>query len=146
MDIIKLDVPLFIRLLELAREEIKQDVDLHDVAEALTAISQNQVATMDDYNTIVGHMKSVDDRDVGEANDSGEYDREGEMARQDLSTAADAAQELRSILTADENLPEWVQAKITKALDYLDTARDYMKAKEEPVDELARIKQLGGIQ
>jgi polyhydroxyalkanoate synthesis regulator phasin len=68
------------------------------------------------------------------------------MARQDLTTAAEAAEELRSILTADENLPEWVQAKITKAMDYLDTTRDYMKAKEEPVDELARIKQLGGIQ
>jgi hypothetical protein len=65
MDIIRLDVPLFIRLLELAREEIKQDVDLHDVAEALTAISQNGVATMNDYDTIVGHMKSTDDHDVG---------------------------------------------------------------------------------
>jgi hypothetical protein len=28
MDIIKLDVPLFIRLLELAREEIKEDANL----------------------------------------------------------------------------------------------------------------------
>jgi hypothetical protein len=61
----------------------------------------------------------------------GEYDREGEMAQQDLLTASDAADELRSILDADENLPEWVQAKITKALDYLDTARDYMKSKED---------------
>jgi hypothetical protein len=62
--------------------------------------------------------------------DPAEYDQEGEMARQDLFTAADAATELRSILTSNENLPEWVQAKITKAVDYLDTARDYMKAKE----------------
>jgi len=146
MDIIKLDVPLFIRLLELAREEIKQDVDLHDVAEAVTSLSKDGVATMQDYDTIVGHMKATSDHDMGEANDSGEYDREGEMARQDLTTAADAANELRSILTADENLPEWVQAKITKAMDYLDTTRDYMKAKEKPVDELARIKQLGGIE
>ena len=60
----------------------------------------------------------------------GEYDREGEMADQDLETAQDAAQELRSILDADENLPEWVQAKITKAVDYLDTARDYMQSKD----------------
>jgi hypothetical protein len=33
MDIVKLDVPLFIRLLELAREDIKKDADIHDVAE-----------------------------------------------------------------------------------------------------------------
>ena len=62
--------------------------------------------------------------------DSGEYDQEGEMARQDLSTAADAAMELRSILDSNENLPEWVQAKITMAVNYLDTARDYIKSKE----------------
>jgi hypothetical protein len=67
--------------------------------------------------------------------DRGEYDREGEMAQQDLTTATDAAKELRSILSADENLPEWVQAKITKAVDYLDTTRDYMKSKEPELNE-----------
>lgn len=63
-------------------------------------------------------------------NDPGEYDQEGDMAQQDLLTAADAAMELRSILDSGENLPEWVQAKITMAVDYLDTARDYIKSKE----------------
>jgi uncharacterized protein YifN (PemK superfamily) len=67
--------------------------------------------------------------------DRGEYDQEGEMAQQDLTTAVDAAEELRSILSADENLPEWVQAKITKAVDYLDTTRDYMKSKEPELNE-----------
>lgn len=143
MDIVKLDVPLFIRLLELAREDVKQDADLHDVAEAVIQLSQEGPVTMADYNKIVGFMNK---QGQTEAADPGEYDREGQMAQQDLSTAADAANELRSILSADDNLPEWVQAKITKALDYLDTSRDYMKSKQEPVDELARIKQLGGIQ
>ena len=58
----------------------------------------------------------------------GEYDREGDMAKDDLRTIDDAVEELYSILQADDNLPEWVQAKITKAVDYIDTARDYMKA------------------
>ena len=58
----------------------------------------------------------------------GEYDREGDMAKDQLRTVNDAAKELYSIIQADENLPEWVQAKITKAMDYIDTARDYMKA------------------
>ena len=142
MDIIQLDVPLFIRLLELAREDVKQDADLHDVAEAVIQLSQNGPVTMADYDKIVGFMKQ---QGQTEAADPGEYDREGEMAQQDLSTASDAADELRSILDADENLPEWVQSKITKAVDYLDTVRDYMKTEKEPVDELARIKQLGGI-
>lgn len=67
--------------------------------------------------------------------DVGEYDREGDMAQGQLKTAEDAAAELRSILDADENLPEWVQSKITKAVDYLDTARDYMKSEKQGVAE-----------
>lgn len=75
---------------------------------------------------------------IGEEIDSadvGEYDREGDMAQSQLKTAEDAAAELRSILDADENLPEWVQSKITKAVDYLDTARDYMKSEKQGVAE-----------
>jgi phage anti-repressor protein len=63
--------------------------------------------------------------------DRGEYDREGDMALNQLHQMSDAAKELHAILDAEENLPEWVQSKITKALDYLDTARDYMKAKKK---------------
>ncbi len=59
--------------------------------------------------------------------DKGEYDEEGAMSKDQLARAADAALELQGILDDDENLPEWVQNKITKALDYLDTSRDYMK-------------------
>jgi hypothetical protein len=79
---------------------------------------------------IAGAKKKEVDEDEFDSHDGGEYDREGEMADQDLETAEDAAEELRSILSADENLPEWVQAKITKAVDYLDTARDYMQSKD----------------
>jgi len=57
MDIVKLDVPLFIRLLELAREDVKEDADLHDVAEAVIKLSQEGVATMADYDSIVAFMK-----------------------------------------------------------------------------------------
>jgi len=67
---------------------------------------------------------------IVDPSDAGEYDQEGSMAIQDLAGAIDAAKELKDILDSDDNLPEWVQAKIIKALDYLDTARDYMKHKD----------------
>jgi hypothetical protein len=57
-DVVHLDVPLFIRLIELAREEVKQDADLHDIAEKVISISQQRVATMADYDSIVSFMKS----------------------------------------------------------------------------------------
>ncbi len=64
----------------------------------------------------------------------GEYDREGDMAKDDLRTINSASKELYDILDANENLPEWVQAKITKAVDYIDTVRDYMKANKYKED------------
>ena len=57
MDIIKVDVPLFLRLLELAREDIKNDMDLHDVTEVVTKLSRHRVLTMKDYDAIVEFMK-----------------------------------------------------------------------------------------
>lgn len=57
MDIIKINVPTFVRLLELAREEIKNDPDIHDVAEIVTRLSKENVITMDDYDAIVSYMK-----------------------------------------------------------------------------------------
>jgi hypothetical protein len=80
-------------------------------------------------------ISGVKKEGIDDIEDAGEYDQEGDMARQDLATAANAAEELRSILDSDENLPEWVQSKITKAVDYLDTVRDYMKSKDNTVTE-----------
>ena len=53
-DVIKLDVPLFIRLLEYAREDAKTDMDLHDVAENIIGMSsEGRVLSMGDYNKIM---------------------------------------------------------------------------------------------
>jgi hypothetical protein len=35
------------------------------------------------------------------------------------------------MLTMDENMPEWVQSKITLAQDYISSVRDYLKSREE---------------
>jgi hypothetical protein len=67
-DIVKMDVPLFIRLLELAREDIKEDADIHDVAEIVIKMSQQGVVTMADYDEIVAFMKR-------QGKDSTELDR-----------------------------------------------------------------------
>lgn len=63
MDIIKIDVPAFIRLIELAREDVKNDADLHDLAEIVTRISQKEVVTMKHYKQIVNFMKTQGNED-----------------------------------------------------------------------------------
>jgi hypothetical protein len=60
--------------------------------------------------------------------DQGEYDEEGSMAKLQIHTIADASAELYNMLGDNDNLPEWVQSKITLAKEYIDTARDYMKS------------------
>jgi hypothetical protein len=62
--------------------------------------------------------------------DKGEYDQEGDMAKDQLQSIEKAAECLSSILSDDENLPEWIQSKITLAQDYLDSARDYMMSQK----------------
>ena len=55
IDRITVDVPLFIRLLEYAREDAKTDMDLHDLTERIIEKSQNHdTLTMDDYDELVG--------------------------------------------------------------------------------------------
>ena len=47
---------------------------------------------------------------------------EGNMAKRSLYHMAAQAQQLHDMLHDDENLEPWVQAKITKAADYLEKA------------------------
>jgi hypothetical protein len=61
-DTITLDVPLFIRLLEYAREDAQTDMDLHNVAEnAIGLALSGKVLTMNDYNMIVGSPEDIEE-------------------------------------------------------------------------------------
>ncbi len=51
-DTVTFDIPLLIRVLELAREDIKSDMDLHKVVEKLINIRDKGMLTMDDYDYI----------------------------------------------------------------------------------------------
>jgi hypothetical protein len=53
-DSVTLDIPLMIRLFEYAREDAKTDMDLHNVAEKLIALSkEHTVLSMAQYDAIV---------------------------------------------------------------------------------------------
>ena len=60
-DLIAMDVPLFIRMLEWAREDAETDMELHDAAErAIEAVKLRGLLSMEDYIDIVG-KPSVDE-------------------------------------------------------------------------------------
>lgn len=53
-DTVKVDIPLLIRLFEYAREDAQTDMDLHDLAEKLIALSdRGRTLTMRDYEKLV---------------------------------------------------------------------------------------------
>lgn len=67
-DVIQVDVPLLIRLLEYAREDAKTDIDLHNVAERLIELSaEGNVLSMDQYDAICGQAQESNtlDEDSG---------------------------------------------------------------------------------
>ena len=55
-DVIVVDVPLFIRLLEYAKEDAKDDMDLHRLTERIVALSsEGTVLDMSNYDEIVAN-------------------------------------------------------------------------------------------
>ena len=79
--------------------------------------SENQMK----YNTTRPHP----------ANESKEMDHEYSMVRSELSTIVKAAARLKKKMSKGEgNIEAWVQSKITKAADYIDSAADYVDSGE----------------
>ena len=62
-DIITVDVPLFIRLLEYAREDAQSDMDLHDLIENIISLAASgKTLSMEDYSTIIGSQEDINER------------------------------------------------------------------------------------
>ena len=131
-DTVVLDIPLLIRVLELAREDIKSDADLHRVVEKLISIRNKGVLTMDDYNTIA----NINENHIAIAMGN-MLDDEGSMVLSQLEQLERAISMIRSHIGKDyeKQLPAWVQAKITLATDYADTVGNYITSKNEKVTE-----------
>ena len=96
--------------------------------------------TNEDYEYII---QSIDEALA--STDKGEYDYEGAMARTQLQTVCRNAQELIDMLGMDDNLPEWVQSKITLAQDYISSVTDYLKSRDELGEEVATKPQYRGL-
>lgn len=68
-DTVTINIPLMIRLLELAREDVKTDMELHHIVERLINIRSRGVLGMDHYNYIAGKSRKVfrEETDLDEA-------------------------------------------------------------------------------
>jgi hypothetical protein len=82
-----------------------------------------------EFNQQLQHLKKMAMQEgIKDKTDIGEYDQEGDMAKSDLRSIVANAQKLHDMIDDADNLPEWVQSKITKAEDYISTVANYMAA------------------
>ncbi len=80
------------------------------------------------------------DKPKKKMNESQEKDHEYSMIRSQISTIMSASKRLKGKMGKGEgNVKAWVQSKITKAADYLDTAADYVDSEEVKVKEELEI-------
>lgn len=141
-DKITMDVPLFIRMLEYAREDASTDVDLHDVAEkAIGLSSEDKVLTMADYEFIVGGTESLD-----EDLDLGHQDNEPHMIKGELYRIGKYAMELYQMVDGFEgkgevDFPAWWQSKITTSMNNMVSAKHYLdfETKEPTIDNMVSV-------
>lgn len=104
------------------------DTDLYD-------LSDEPEWDYDDYfdTDIEASDDWSDDEDWDEDDDCGcddendEDDHEGSMAKSDLASISSLSAEINDMIDNDAELEGWVQAKITKAADYIEAVHKYMK-------------------
>jgi len=113
----------------------KMDPDHQKAGPFSTDDEEHYTVSTQEYEQQVKHVKK---RAMQEAKDPGEYDQEGDMAMTQLRSIMYHAQELHDQLNKDDNLPEWVQSKITLAQDYMQTACDYMYAQKNVKEEVEK--------
>ena len=133
IDIITLDVPLFIRMLEYAKEDAADDMDLHDVATKTIALSkQKGILSMEDYDALIPAEETLaEDLDIGHQDD------EPNMLKSDLYRIAKYAMGLYKMvdryddIPGEVDFPHWWQSKIIKAKDYMVAAKHYLDGEEK---------------
>ena len=122
-------------------KELKQQ-DYHPVkqmSEIVMPQVKNDLGVLDKDSFVKKHglTKSVAKQKLAtEAKEKTEYDYEGDMARGQLQSVINNAQRVHDMLEDNDNLPEWVQSKITLAEDYISTVANYMMSEIDEEVEL----------
>jgi hypothetical protein len=137
-DVICVDVPLFIRLMEYAREDANSDMDLHDVAERLTKLSASgETITMDSYDKVVGGSPTP----VAESSGNQGYDN-----MLTIMKAVDAGQDATFELAGETITLEYPEARFLsgKYKAFLKAGRqeEFLKYMNDPVAFDRLMKQL----
>ena len=112
------------------RNECKYGVKYWD----MFSLPAEVISSKKDYNITMPHPGNMPE----------EKDHEYSMARSELDTIMNATKRLKKKMKGEGNIEAWVQSKITKAADYIDTAADYIDSRESKVNEDTTIEDANG--
>ena len=137
-DMVCFDIPLLIRVLEFTREEMKTDIELHNMVERLINMRHDVPLDMSHYDDIT--EKLVKENHIAIAMGK-MLDDEGSMVLNQLDDIDRCSKMIRDYIGKDyeKQLPAWVQSKVTLAADYINTVGTYLMSKNEEVEHIDEI-------
>ena len=129
--------------INIAKKQVKtmNNERLKEIIKKKLSVDEKFSKEYDDSPALKGGQKKLPDElqaAIIKKSIKEEADYEGEMAKSELYRIMQNAQELMSSLDDDTQLEAWVQSKITKAADYLNSVTQYLayqNTKQGPTDE-----------
>lgn len=120
------------------KPQVVKDPETHKTRVRMVPVDKDVIKTRE--NKRFKEMRKED-------KDPNEYDNEGSMMKSQLKQICSANEKLMSMVKDDDNLPEWVQSKVTKATDYIRSVRDYLEAEnmEEKTLTPAELKKRNDV-
>ena len=109
-------------------EDMKQQDIKELVRKQLTAESES-----------INSKQYISERDINE-DDWKQSDDESDMAHSQLKSIQSNTSKLMNMIDNNEQLDAWVQSKLTKAQDYLQSISDYLTGEEGEIEELYEKK------
>ena len=109
-------------------KEVKKTAMSSLLQQYVTEVEQDLTSEQQAKKELISEQaRIIADRVLAKENhDPHEYGYEGEMAENQFTALKHAIHELEAMMDPNEDLPEWVQSKITLATDYIETVRDYL--------------------
>jgi hypothetical protein len=109
-------------------KEMTSDENLKEMVK--NALSKPTYESIEDTDEVIDFKKYSKSQDLFE-DDWEQKDDESDMAKSQLSSIINTAQSLENLIQNDEQLDAWVQAKLTKAQDYLNSINQYIEGEKK---------------
>lgn len=128
---------LYGRAVNIAKKQVKMQNEnrLKEIIKKKLTVDEKFSKEYDNDPALKGKQKKLPDElqsAIIKKSVKEELDYEGEMAKSELRNIIQNAEELFSMLDENTQLEAWVQSKLTKANDYLESVLQYMKYQKIP--------------